>query len=268
MSEGQNVEDSAAHSFAEPLDAKKSVARVFGYLGLGLGIAALVAFLVSLAFISIIGPAIASANASQSEIEAAELATTIYLVLLVVSGIALVADSIVMSVKLRNVMLGRSSSNLMVPYILYTVLMGVFLSSLLVTGIDFWTVGEAFAVTALVFGTMFVLGYYSKINLRPVASVLFGLIISLLLTSLIFGLVSLITGRSIVYYALDMAISLLMTIFVLIVVAVDAYNMNQLIKAGRMTKALEIYFAFDMFVDFIYIFLRALRLIIAMKGRR
>ena len=247
-------------------DAKKTLARIYGYMAIGLAITAVVSFVIALVFALIVGPAVMGEGATKEQIAAAENAFTVYTIVLVVSGVLLLGVTIVLSILARRVMLGRSSkTSVLVPYLLYAALMGVFFSAFMIAGIDFWTMAEAFGITALVFGTMFVIGYYTKVNLSIIATTLMSLLMSLILISLLFTILALATGKGFGAYALDMIISVVMTVYVLIIVAIDGNNIKRLIDAGQMTRELEVTFAMDMYVDFIYIFMRVLALIVALK---
>lgn len=240
-------------------ESGKSLARVFGYLSLGLFVTAAVAFGLSLLFVSTIGKV-------GEDMEGPVFAT--YLVLLVISFVANLIVSIALSFSLRKAFTGAPSTKLKALYLLYAGLMGVMASSILVAGIDFWVIGEAFAITAISFGVMFLIGRYSKANLNILGAVASAFVMTIVLSLLVFSLVSLITGVSFYSLTLDIAVSLILSVFVLILVAVNSYNMKHLIESGSMSRTMELYFAVDMYCDFMIVFIRVLRILILVAGRR
>ena len=141
-------------------------------------------------------------------------------------------------------------------------------SSLLVAGIDFWVIGEAFGITAISFGVMFLIGYFSKANLNVIGAVASAFVMTIFLSLMVFWLVSLISGVSFYSLALDIVVSLILSVFILILVAVNSYNMKHLIEAGAMSRSMELYFAVDMYCDFMIVFLRVLRILILVASKK
>ncbi|MBQ4183205.1 MAG: US12 family protein [Bacilli bacterium] len=232
-------------------ESGKSLARVFGYLSLGLFVTAAVAFGLSLLFVSTIGMV-------GEEMEGPVFMT--YLILLIVS--------FALSFALRKAFTGSPSTKVKVLYLVYAGLMGVMCSSLLVAGIDFWVIGEAFGITAISFGVMFLIGYFSKANLNVIGAVASAFVMTIFLSLMVFWLVSLISGVSFYSLALDIVVSLILSVFILILVAVNSYNMKHLIEAGAMSRSMELYFAVDMYCDFMIVFLRVLRVLILVASKK
>ena len=240
-------------------ESGKSLARVFGYLSLGLFVTAAVAFGLSLLFVSTIGMV-------GEEMEGPVFMT--YLILLIVSFVANIVVSFALSFALRKAFTGSPSTKVKVLYLVYAGLMGVMCSSLLVAGIDFWVIGEAFGITAISFGVMFLIGYFSKANLNVIGAVASAFVMTIFLSLMVFWLVSLISGVSFYSLALDIVVSLILSVFILILVAVNSYNMKHLIEAGAMSRSMELYFAVDMYCDFMIVFLRVLRVLILVASKK
>ena len=240
----------------------KSLAKVYGWMGLGLLITGLVAFFVSFILIKTIGPAVTKANPTEAEIQAAAKALTTYLIILAISGISLLILNFIMWI-----LMAKQSKHLLVPYIIYTALFGVVLSTLLIAGIDFYVIGEAFLITSAVFIVMALIGWFSKVNLNWLGLALLALLFSTLLIGGVFLLISLISGNPFMYYAVDFGISMIVLVVVILVVAIDSYNMKKTFEAGVSGRAIELTFAFTMYLDFIRIFIRILALLAKLKKR-
>jgi len=236
-------------------EQSRFLARIYGYMAAGLGITAVVSFVLALLFTNWFIGVVDDPDSTK-----AAAAFTTYLVIMVVSGIALLIDTFVMHAVLR-----KGKHSLWIPYIVYAVLMGVFMSSFLVAGIDFYTIGEAFALTAIVFLLMFFIGYFSPVNLNILGTIAIGLLLTLTLIGLFFGIVFLVTGA---WDTWNLIYSVAVAVIVMIVCAVDGYNIKKLGESGIVSNNLALYSAFSMYVDFIMIFIRILYLLAVSKSRR
>ena len=121
-----------------------SLAKVFGYMFIGLLITGVVAFLVAFAFY----------NWLINDVETAE--GGIFGIMLV-SAVITVILSFVVNFSLRK----NSISAILIPGILYTVFIGVLLSTF-VLFLDWRLLGGAFLATSLIFGLMALVAYFSK----------------------------------------------------------------------------------------------------------
>lgn len=230
------------------VDAKKTLAKCFGYMALGLLISAVVALLSSVGFVYWL-----AWDPSTGEIG--------YLAVMVTTLIALLVDGFIV-----NIVIAKNKRSAWVPYILYCVFMGLFLSSFLVFGIDFLTIAEAFGITAVVFLVMFLIGYFSKANLN-----IFGMVLGMVaMLGLMFaswwGLMVLITGNPWSMYLYDMIVSGAIMILAILAVAVDSYNIKRLIERGDGIKNLALYCAYCMYCDFVVILVRVLLVLASAKG--
>lgn len=231
-------------------ESSRLLARVFGYMAIGLAITGLSSFLIAYAF----------AQWIYKDNSAA--ASNTYMILMMVSGILLLIDTIVMMVVLRQ---GKHS--LWIPYILYTLIMGFFLSSFLLVGVPFEMFGEAFGITALTFLIMFFIGYFSPANLNWLAMIALGLLFSFLFIGSFFGIAFLITRNWEAYWTYDLICCIAVSVFVLIIVAVDGYRIKAASRQGVVTNNYALYMAFTMYTDFISIFIRVLYFLMLAKSR-
>lgn len=237
---------------------KRLLAKCFGYMSLGLAISALVAFLASLLFVYVLSWTVDPSTGAVSD--AAYIG---YVAVMIASGIGLLIDGIVV-----NAVIAKNKRSAWVPYIIYCVLMGVLLSSLLIAGISFYTVAETFLFTSLAFLAMFLIGYFSKANLNVFGMVL-GMVAMLFLFSLSFwGIVVLVSGNSFLYYLYDMIVSGVVMVISVLVVAIDAYNIKRLLANGEGVKNLALFCAYQMYCDFIVIFLRVLYILMLSGGNK
>jgi FtsH-binding integral membrane protein len=231
-------------------EQSRLLARVFGYMAIGLAVTAITSFLVAYGFATWIVKGDST------------VAGTTYTVLMIVSGIALFVDTIVMMVMLR-----KDNHSLWVPYILYTIIMGFFLSSFMLIGVPMEMFAEAFGITALTFLVMFFIGYFSPANLNWLGMIALGLLFSFLFIASFFGIAFLIAGAWKAYWWMELICCVVVSVFVLIVVAVDGYRLKQIAAQGVVSNNYALYMAFNMYTDFISIFIRVLYLLMLAKSK-
>lgn len=228
----------------ERANPSKSVAKAFGYMAIGIAVTAVVALGLGFLFGYYFGAA---------DLNTFNTAATVYLGILIASFILLFIDSVVIAGMTAS---GRHS--IWVPYILYSVLMGVFISAFLIIGIDFQTMGLAFGIAAAAYGGMFLIGYFSKANLNPLGLVAIGALFMMLLFGGMVGIMFAMTGQ---LNAFNIGFSAIVLLLFLIIAAVDAYNIKAIITRGDGNKNICLYCAYIMYCDFIVIFLRVLYLL-------
>jgi FtsH-binding integral membrane protein len=70
-------------------------------------------------------------------------------------------------------------------------------------------------------------------------------------------------------YGLSIAVSLITSVIVIFVIAFDSQQLKRAIASGEIDQYphLEVFFAFHMYVDFINLFLRVLRVLLVLKNR-
>ena len=234
----------------------KALAKVYGYMFLGLLITAVVCFFVSWLFSSHINALIASGGNFDSW-GIALVATW------VVSGIILLVLSFVIPMKAA---FGKGS--LWVPYILYSICMGLLLTVVLLSGISFYVVGEAFAITTVAFGAMALIGIKSKKDL----SVLGFLAMALLLLVLLVGLVGIILlavngWKANQVFWFDIGISAAVVGILLIVTMVDSWRIKKILLNSGDCENMCLYGAFVMYSDFISILIRVLYILSKLQRR-
>ena len=236
--------------------ANRLLAKSFGYMALGLAISGLVAFLTSYLFVYVL-----SWTGGKGQIASAY--SRGYLIVMAVSFVGLLISGFAMSL-----VMAKNKHSAWAPYILYTIFMGVFLSSFLILGIDFQTIGEAFLLTSASFLAMFLIGYFSKGGVRILGMVVSLLATMVLLFALFWLIKVLISGNGAGYFAYDMIVSGAILLISVLVVAIDAYNIKRITEKAQGMKNVALYCAFTMYSDYIIIFLRVLYILLLAAGRK
>lgn len=231
------------------VSSSKFLAKVFGYMFIGLAITAIVALVWAL----IVAKVYAGTDGTLSE-EGATVA--------VVTGIACLIGCLIVSLVNTFISIATGKAP-WVGFILYAIFVGGTFSLILLAGVSLAVIAEAFGITALAFGSMFLVGYFSKKNLNWLTLVAMGLGISILMTSLFWGIFYLVSPKAGI--VVDYLISLGIIAIAMIFVAVDTYNMKKIAEKGQANNNLALYCAFNMYSDFLMIFLRVLYLILKHK---
>ena len=242
----------------------KAIAKIYGYMGIGLLITGLVAFL----FAWLIHSQIASLLDDRGfldpdRLDFAQGWLTATVAVWIVSAIAILILSFVIPIKAR-----LSNKSVWVPFILYTVFMGLLLSAVLLAGIPFWMIGEAFGITALAFGSMFLIGWFSKKNLSILAFIAMGLMFGVLIAVLIGAITFAIRGGTAdERFYFDIAIQGVMILVIMLITAFDTWRIKRIISRAGESSNIYLYAAFVMYTDFITLLLRVLA-ILARTQRR
>ena len=222
--------------------SSKFLSKVFLYMFLALAITAAVCGIVGAIFSSAF-PVDYGAPYDTDKVGA-------YFVLLITSVIAYFIVFIWFQISVV-----RHHGRPLVPFIIYSIVMGV-LSSSMTMFVPFYLIAISFGLTCLTFGILFVIGWFSKRDLSFLGMIAMGIFfgaILILLFNLIWSLLFPATFETInwiISYAIFFAV-LLITIF-------DVNRVKQIAASGEQDTKLAIYCAFNLYVDFIYIFIRIL----------
>lgn len=245
------AEYSIDNSRAGAKNATKALfAKIFGYMSLFLLITFITSFGVSLLFQYGFDMYY---DAAADTIHGGETAATIYLGVLIGSSILqLILTIIITFVAFRR------GKGLAIPAFLYSVCMGVLISSFGMLMPWYYIVG-AFGITFLSFAGMAIIGLTSKRNLSGLGFIGYGILFSIMIVSLF----------SIIFYLIFpgffewmyVGISVLIIVAMLLITAFDIWNIKKIIEKGQMSNNLALYCAFNLYVDFIVIFIRILSLL-------
>lgn len=151
----------------------------------------------------------------------------------------------------------RNSKSMVPAYVVYSITMGIFLSTF-TNFIPFYEIAIAFGGTCLAFGLMTLIAWFSKRNVSTLAVIGSGLLMgSLLLISI--NMLLMLFGVAIT--PLMWAIQFIMFIAVILITIVDLRNVREIAARGGAEKNIALLCALNLYVDFIYIFIRLLALI-------
>lgn len=225
-----------------------SIAKVFLYMFIGLLITAAVAFGV--------GAIVSYFLIEEGNTEIG----TPYLIALIVSAVLLFVDMLVI-----NFVTLKGKHSILVPGIIYAVLVGVLFSMLTIV-VDWRLIGMAFGITSLTFLVMSLISFFTKGNLSPILTVVFGLLIGAGLLALINWIFMLATGG--VIEALYWIVTFAIFAVVMLVTIFDLWRIKKIAEAGAMNNNLTLYCAFNIYVDFINVFIRVLYFLLIIFAKR
>lgn len=197
-------------------------------------------------------------------IEAAHLntrdANNVYVIMLMVSAFAQIFLTVIISF---TMMKGGKSS--WIPMLLYSACMGVLISSFAFV-LNWYTVLSAFIISALAFAGMSLIGYFAK-NASAFALVGFGALFAVALAALmnIFFIFFLPVG---VWSTMNIVISSIIIVAILSISAYEVWQIKAVAQHGYESSNLALYFAFQLYLDFIVIFIHLLRILAIFANRR
>ena len=231
-----------------------SLAKVFGYMFIGLLITSVIAlglgYLLSYLMVR------ASANA-----EDAQALLVGMVAVLIVCGIALIVMSFVVPIVAM-----KNKHSVLVPSIIYTILMGVLLSTI-TAWIPWYILGLTFGITSVIFGLMTLIAALSKSRLNGLLIVALGLLAGAMLLSLIMVilmLTSVMTGEMVWLY---WVITLVTFAAMMFITMWDIARIKKIAEQGEMNRNVSLYCAFILYNDFINILLRVLRIVLMILAK-
>ena len=145
----------------------------------------------------------------------------------------------------------------------YSIVMGVLLSPIALY--DLWILLISFGTTCLAFAIMALIAWTSKKNMSTLAVIGSGLLIGGLILALVNLLLSFFwSGFSYIYPL----ISVIFFVAIILLTIVDLKRVQQIAQSGMGTKNLAMLCALNLYVDFIYIFIRILRIVVIIFANR
>ena len=243
------------------LNESKAIAKIYGYMGIALLITGVVAFFGAWLFSSQINRWLGMGIAQG--LEKADGWCITLLVTWIVSFIALLILSFVIPVRAA-----RSGKSLWVPYILYAFFMGLVCTAILLAGIRFYIIAEAFGITALGFTGMFLIGWFGKKSIPILGYVAMILGIGVLLVALVGIITFLAHGMTAdQFFWFDVGISTVIIVVLLLITAVDTYRVKKIIANSGETTNIYLYCSYIMYCDFISILIRVILVLARTQGR-
>lgn len=183
----------------------------------------------------------------------------IYIVMMIVSFISILVVGIWFSISAI-----RGKHSLVAPFVLYSVFMGILMSSF-VLFVDIATLGLAFGITTVAFGAMAAIGLLSKRDLSFLSIVVLGLFIGAMVLSL---------SNLLFYFVLPQLFAInylviegLIFLIIMLVTIIDVWRVKKIAERGEANKNLALYCAFNLYIDFIQLFIRVVYILLIAKRR-
>lgn len=158
----------------------------------------------------------------------------------------------------------RNGKTMWPAYIIYSAIMGVFISTF-TAFIPFYVIAASFGLTCLAFAVMALIAWGTKRNLSTLAIIASGLISGALIIWLFYWLFSLITLSAFTDVMMPMIVSYIFFIAIILITIVDLNNVKRIAMNGGAANNVALLCALNLYVDFIYIFIRLLSLIIRLR---
>ena len=157
----------------------------------------------------------------------------------------------------------RNGKSVGVGFFVYSILLGVIIApAVLLVPIE--AVLIAFGSTVLAFAIMALIAWTTKKDLSGLAVVGFGLIIGAFILSLVNFIFYLFVGFEPLYWL----VSFLFFIAIILFTLFDLKRVQQIAMDGGAERSVAFVCALNLYVDFIYIFIRLLRIVVMIMGNR
>lgn len=149
-------------------------------------------------------------------------------------------------------------------FIIYSIIMGFLLSPLALFEGYFEIIAMSFGVTCLVFGLMALIAWNTKKNISMLGFVGITLLFGAMLLSLFNVILGLIMSE---FMGLTWIISFAIFFAIILITIADLNNVKRIAMSGGAGTNIAILCALNLYVDFIYIFIRILRIVASLKSR-
>ena len=235
-------------------DKAYTLTKVFGYMFCGLMITAAIMLGLSGLYRYLL-----SVDYTQG-FNAEAIAIQALLATLIVSAIGLIVLSFIVPIMVR-----KGTHSVLVPAILYTVLMGVCLSTLTIF-IPWYLLGVTFLITSLIFGLMALIALLSKERLHWLGIIGLGLVLGGGLISLFLWILMLVLPSGTIT-SIFWIVSLAVFAGMMCITTWDISRIKSIALEGEMTNNISLYCAYILYNDFIYIFMRVLRIVLIIYSK-
>lgn len=237
------------YSSTETKKATNLLAGAFGWMFAGLAVTAAVALVLA----AVIGGLMANA----ADVTAQELILSHYS--LVVLGSAILQFILMLVIQIGVLRRGVEGRNLLVPFLIYAANMGI-LFSYVALFTELAVLGMGLGLTVAIFGVMALYARFTKSNLSGLAIVGSGLLFG----SLVLVVFNIFMGNQTIYWITTFA----MFGAVMLITMFDVWKITRISETGANSRNLALYFALNLYVDFIYILLRVISFVGLARGRR
>ncbi len=239
------IADSIKQTEVKHYTTTKWASKVFLYMFMAIGITAVVTAVIGVIFSSI-WPI---AYGTEINVDAAKA----YIALFIVAFIMYIP--LILWIQFS---VFKEKSRPMIPYVLYSIVMGVFISGFTMF-VPFHLIAISFGLTCFTFGIMFVIGWFTKKDLSILGMIGYGMMIGIFFIA-IFNIIWMLffPGFEMIYWVISygmFAAMLLITIF-------DINRVKRIADSGEQSNKTAVLCAFNLYVDFIYIFIRILSFVV------
>ena len=236
--------------------SSKFIGKVFLYTFIALAITAVTSAIIGLVF----SKAICPVDYNYEEFVIDTVAIQPYIILLIVSLVMYFPLIIWI-----NIVCFRGRGRMDIPFVLYAIVMGVLISSFTMF-VPIPVIAISFGITCVVFGLLALIGLTAKKDLSFLGLVALGLFLGALLISLFNLIWSLVLPDS--FNDLYWVVSFLIFGAMMLITIFDVWRVKKIAQAGEQSNNIALYCAFNLYVDFIYIFIRILLIVAKVYGRR
>ena len=240
------IADSIKQTEVKHYTTTKWASKVFLYMFIAIGITAVVAAVIGAIF-SYLWPI---TYGTEVNVDAAKA----YIALFIVAFIMYIP--LILWIQFS---VFKEKSRPMIPYVLYSIVMGIFISGFTMF-IPFHLIAISFGLTCFTFGIMFVIGWFTKKDLSILGMIGYGMIIGIFFIA-IFNIIWMLLFPAtfeFIYWIISygmFAAMLLITIF-------DINRVKRIADSGEQSSRTAVLCAFNLYVDFIYIFIRILSIVV------
>ena len=232
--------------------SSKFIGKVFLYTAIALAITAITAAIIGIIFSS----AISTPDYSTFTIDVDKIQPYIYLLI----GSVIAYIPLIIWIHIVGF---RGRGRLDVPFVIYAIVMGVIISSFTMF-VPIPVIAISFGITCVVFGLLSLIGLTAKKDLSFLGLVAMGIFFGAMFIALFNLIWSLfLPGFQSLYWIVSYAIffaMMLITIF-------DVWRVKKIAQRGEQTNNVALFCAFNLYVDFIYIFIRVLAIVASIYGR-
>lgn len=144
----------------------------------------------------------------------------------------------------------------------YSIVMGLLISPLVLV-VDFASVAIAIGVTALAFGVMSLIAFNTKKELTTLGIFAYGLLSGLFILMIVNLIVYFIIGFEPFYLTLSIGFF----VVILLLTVCDLKHVKRIAVNGGASKNVALMCALNLYVDFIYIFIRLLIIVASLRNR-
>lgn len=158
----------------------------------------------------------------------------------------------------------RGRGRMDIPFVLYAIVMGVLVSSMTMF-VPIAVTAISFGITCVVFGVLSLIGLTAKRDLSFLGLVALGMFFGAIMIALFNFIWSFFFPGS--FQTIYWLISFLIFGAMMLITIFDVWRVKKLAQMGEQTTNVALYCAFNLYVDFIYIFIRILRIVATIYAR-